>query len=511
MARARPAFARSMCRSAGRRAEPDAAAGSRGSRRCPCRRRRSARAPPADVELRAHRHLRLRRLQRPPEPPRYSRVRRAQPEPARAMRFDDVERVPRRPRRCPIDVLVAPAGARGASATSASVHLGRARRVELRRVVEHRRLGAAPRPRRRVARREPVARRVGSSASLRKAARMGGDAVRGSRSRATTTTAIISRSNFVSPESPFMATSYQAFQAIQVRTGAASARASHGSFRQELLNLGLAADEAPRASAHGAAGLTLDRHRHGEIEVDGQPLRPDRCRSSRAAGGRRPGAVDSASGDAMIVRDAGDAWQVVLQTDHADLSGAFARAWAERGAGHDSLVIAAERHDDGWAVWERAPRVDESGQARQLPRRRRPLAPRVLPRRDRRDHRAGRRRRAARVDARRRHLPAALRAGPRPRAHPRRRGARSSSRRSSPSRRRSSAATAAGRRAALGRLRAAPALRPALAATSACATSTAGEAAELQGYRLEPLAPWRVRPRRIRSARARRASRSCGG
>jgi hypothetical protein len=63
----------------------------------------------------------------------------------------------------------------------------------------------------------------------------------------------------------------------------------------------------------------------------------------------------------MIVRDAGDAWQVVLQTDHADLSGAFARAWSEQGPGHDALVIAAERHDDGWAVWEQAPRVDEGG------------------------------------------------------------------------------------------------------------------------------------------------------
>jgi hypothetical protein len=63
----------------------------------------------------------------------------------------------------------------------------------------------------------------------------------------------------------------------------------------------------------------------------------------------------------MIVRDAGDAWQVVLQTDHADLSGAFARAWNEQGPGHDALVIAAERHDDGWAVWERSPRIDESG------------------------------------------------------------------------------------------------------------------------------------------------------
>jgi Protein of unknown function (DUF3891) len=63
----------------------------------------------------------------------------------------------------------------------------------------------------------------------------------------------------------------------------------------------------------------------------------------------------------MIVRNAGDAWQVVLQTDHADLSGAFARAWREQGPNHASLVVAADRHDDGWAVWERAPRVDETG------------------------------------------------------------------------------------------------------------------------------------------------------
>jgi hypothetical protein len=63
----------------------------------------------------------------------------------------------------------------------------------------------------------------------------------------------------------------------------------------------------------------------------------------------------------MIVRDAGDAWQVVLQTDHADLSGAFARAMRAQGPHHDALAIAAERHDDGWAVWEQAPRVDERG------------------------------------------------------------------------------------------------------------------------------------------------------
>jgi Protein of unknown function (DUF3891) len=61
----------------------------------------------------------------------------------------------------------------------------------------------------------------------------------------------------------------------------------------------------------------------------------------------------------MIVRDLGDAWQVVMQTDHADLSAAFARAWAAQLKA--SLVVATERHDDGWAVWEQAPRVDGDG------------------------------------------------------------------------------------------------------------------------------------------------------
>jgi Protein of unknown function (DUF3891) len=61
----------------------------------------------------------------------------------------------------------------------------------------------------------------------------------------------------------------------------------------------------------------------------------------------------------VIVRDLGDQWQVVLQTDHAELSGAFARTWAERVSRHESLVVAAERHDDGWAVWEQAPQVQD--------------------------------------------------------------------------------------------------------------------------------------------------------
>lgn len=60
----------------------------------------------------------------------------------------------------------------------------------------------------------------------------------------------------------------------------------------------------------------------------------------------------------MIVCDLGDRWQIVMQTDHADLSGELARRWKTRSERSDSVAIAAERHDDGWAVWEQSPRFD---------------------------------------------------------------------------------------------------------------------------------------------------------
>jgi Protein of unknown function (DUF3891) len=67
----------------------------------------------------------------------------------------------------------------------------------------------------------------------------------------------------------------------------------------------------------------------------------------------------------MLVRDAGDAWQIVLQTDHADLSAQLAAAWGGSGFArpepYDAVLTAARRHDDGWAVWEQHPRLDEDG------------------------------------------------------------------------------------------------------------------------------------------------------
>jgi hypothetical protein len=70
----------------------------------------------------------------------------------------------------------------------------------------------------------------------------------------------------------------------------------------------------------------------------------------------------------MIVRDRGDSWQVVLQPDHADLSAQFARAWGNEDdfaapTPLESVAVASARHDDGWAVWERAPALDRDGVA----------------------------------------------------------------------------------------------------------------------------------------------------
>src|SRR5436190_452184 len=49
----------------------------------------------------------------------------------------------------------------------------------------------------------------------------------------------------------------------------------------------------------------------------------------------------------MIVRDAGANWQVVLQTDQADLSADMARRWRSLDRAKESVVLATERHDDG--------------------------------------------------------------------------------------------------------------------------------------------------------------------
>lgn len=67
----------------------------------------------------------------------------------------------------------------------------------------------------------------------------------------------------------------------------------------------------------------------------------------------------------MILQERGGGMLLFRQTDHALLSGAFAAAW-----GNDAVpaptprapvLVAATRHDDGWAEWELAPTVGKDG------------------------------------------------------------------------------------------------------------------------------------------------------
>lgn len=63
----------------------------------------------------------------------------------------------------------------------------------------------------------------------------------------------------------------------------------------------------------------------------------------------------------MLVRDAGNLWHIVLQTEHGELAGTFAREWAPRPEPFDALLTVARRHDDGWFLWERGPGLDPEG------------------------------------------------------------------------------------------------------------------------------------------------------
>jgi Protein of unknown function (DUF3891) len=64
----------------------------------------------------------------------------------------------------------------------------------------------------------------------------------------------------------------------------------------------------------------------------------------------------------MIVQPRDSELLLIRQTDHAALSGELAEHWGNAEfappAPRESMVRAAARHDDGWHVWEAAPRVD---------------------------------------------------------------------------------------------------------------------------------------------------------
>lgn len=62
----------------------------------------------------------------------------------------------------------------------------------------------------------------------------------------------------------------------------------------------------------------------------------------------------------MIRREAGRKWVLISQVDHAHLAGDLAEAWGAEPFEPlaAELVAGVRHHDDGWAQWERAPKVD---------------------------------------------------------------------------------------------------------------------------------------------------------
>jgi hypothetical protein len=68
----------------------------------------------------------------------------------------------------------------------------------------------------------------------------------------------------------------------------------------------------------------------------------------------------------MIVQTDGDGLLLFRQTDHALLSGAFATAWGNDRTPapprREQTLIAASRHDDGWAEWELSPKLRPDGE-----------------------------------------------------------------------------------------------------------------------------------------------------
>ena len=77
----------------------------------------------------------------------------------------------------------------------------------------------------------------------------------------------------------------------------------------------------------------------------------------------------------MILSAAEHGLRVILQTDHAALSGALAAHWGNavfrRPEPTQAMLLAAAEHDNGWREWEDRPRVN--------PTTRRPRS-RIIPR-----------------------------------------------------------------------------------------------------------------------------------
>lgn len=66
----------------------------------------------------------------------------------------------------------------------------------------------------------------------------------------------------------------------------------------------------------------------------------------------------------MIVQPRDGQLLLIRQTDHAALAGIFAEHWGNADfavpSPRDAVIAAAVHHDDGWLLWEAAPRLDPS-------------------------------------------------------------------------------------------------------------------------------------------------------
>jgi hypothetical protein len=67
----------------------------------------------------------------------------------------------------------------------------------------------------------------------------------------------------------------------------------------------------------------------------------------------------------MVVAESANEYRMITQIDHADLSGQFAAHWGNDKFAQlhpqESMVLAAESHDNGWWYWDANPAVDAKG------------------------------------------------------------------------------------------------------------------------------------------------------
>lgn len=67
----------------------------------------------------------------------------------------------------------------------------------------------------------------------------------------------------------------------------------------------------------------------------------------------------------MIISENADHYRMITQNDHGDLAGQFAAHWGNekfaRLKPYQSMVLAAEAHDNGWWDWDVYPSIDDQG------------------------------------------------------------------------------------------------------------------------------------------------------